>query len=148
MADDEEEFAADEYVIDDGGLIDDVVVDTPKTEDPLDSLRKHHPECTVHYSETILPKLQLTSFPPQGGDANHRSPPFLSQYEKTHILGKRANMLSQGARPFVAVPPHMTDVLDIAKLELEKGCIPFIICRTMPDGSHEMWRVSDLMLLG
>ena len=147
MADDEEEFAGgDEYAIDDGGLIDEVVAE-PKAEDPLDSLRKHHPECTVHYSETILPKLQLTTFPPQGTDANHRSPPFLSQYEKTHILGKRANMLSQGARPFVAVPPHMTDVLDIAKLELEKRCIPFILCRTMPDGSHEMWRVSDLMML-
>ena len=127
MADDEEEFAGDDYAIDDGGLIDDVIVDAPKAEDPLDSLRKHHPECTVHYSETILPKLQLTTFPPQGTDTNHRSPPFLSQYEKTHILGKRANMLSQGARPFVAVPPHMTDVLDIAKLELEKRCIPFIL---------------------
>jgi DNA-directed RNA polymerase subunit K/omega len=145
MADDEEEFA-DDYAIDDGGLIDEVVADVQKAEDPLDSLRKHHPECTIHYSESILPKLQLTSFPPST-DANHRSPPFLSQYEKTHILGKRANMLSQGARPFVDVPPHMTDVLDIAKLELEKRCIPFILCRTMPDGTHEMWRVSDLMML-
>jgi DNA-directed RNA polymerase subunit K/omega len=147
MADDEEEFVGDDYAIDDSGVIDETVIDVQKTEDPLDSLRKHHPECTIHYSETILPKLQLTSFPPQGADGNHRSPPFLSQYEKTHILGKRANMLSQGARPFVAVPPHMTDVLDIAKLELEKRCIPFIICRTMPNGTHEMWRVSDLVML-
>jgi DNA-directed RNA polymerase subunit K/omega len=148
MADDEEEFVGDDYAIDDSGVIDETIIDVQKTEDPLDSLRKHHPECTIHYSETILPKLQLTSFPPQGADGNHRSPPFLSQYEKTHILGKRANMLSQGARPFVAVPPHMTDVLEIAKLELEKRCIPFIICRTMPNGTHEMWRVSDLILLG
>ena len=147
MADDEEEFVGDDYAIDDSGVIDETVIDVQKTEDPLDSLRKHHPECTIHYSETILPKLQLTSFPPQGADGNHRSPPFLSQYEKTHILGKRANMLSQGARPFVAVPPHMTDVLDIAKLELEKRCIPFIVCRTMPNGTHEMWRVSDLVML-
>jgi len=140
--DDEEDFQVDDYAIDSG--IDEII--PAQQEDPLDSLRKHHPECTIHYSETILSKLQLTSFPAQG-DANHRSQPFLSHYEKTHILGKRANMLSQGARPFVTVPPHMTDVLDIAKLELEKRCIPFILCRTMPDGSHELWRVSDLMII-
>ena len=145
MADEDDEFLGEDYALDDGGIDE---IEEKKVEDPLDSLRKHHPECTIHYSETILPKLQLTSFPSQATDANHRSQPFLSQYEKTHILGKRANMLSQGARPFVAVPSHMTDVLDIAKLELEKRCIPFILCRTMPDGTHEMWRVSDMMILG
>jgi DNA-directed RNA polymerase subunit K/omega len=146
MADDDDDFQADDYALDDGGLIDEIIPEQ-KAEDPLDSLRKHHPECTIHYSETIIPKLQLSTFPSQGTDGNHKSQPFLSQYEKTHILGKRANMLSQGARPFVAVPPHMTDVLEIAKLELEKRCIPFILCRTMPDGTHEMWRVSDMMML-
>ena len=147
MADEDDDFVAETFEIDDGGLIDEGIPDIQHVEDPLDSLRKHHPECTIHYSETIIPKLQLTSFPPLGSDVNHRSSPFLSQYERTNILGKRANMLSQGARPFIAVPPHMTDVLDIAKLELEKRCIPFILCRTMPDGTHEMWRVSDLMII-
>jgi DNA-directed RNA polymerase subunit K/omega len=129
------------------------VIETPatgdkdKADDPLSSLLKHHPECTIHYKETVIPKLVLSASPPLKKDPNHRSHPFITQYEKTHVIGKRANMLSQGARPYVDIPPHITDVSDIAKLELEQRRLPFIICRTMPNGTHEMWRLSDLMIL-
>lgn len=115
--------------------------------DPLAALMKHHPECKIHYKETVIPKLALSASPPFNSDSQHRSYPFLTQYEKTHVIGKRANMLSQGARPYVDVPSHITDVGDIARLELEQRRLPFIICRTMPDGTHEMWRLADLLIL-
>ena len=127
----------------------DVIGDVPEVEsdDPLASLLKHHPECTIHYKETVVPKLILTASPPLTADPQHRSYPFLTQYEKTHIIGKRANMLSQGARPYIDIPPHVTNVSDIARLELEQRRLPFIICRTMPNGTHEMWRLADLLIL-
>lgn len=115
--------------------------------DPMASLLRHHPECVVDYAETIAPKLPLIASPPLDKDPNHRSVPFLTQYERTHILGKRASMLSQGARPYITVPEYVTDVADIAKLELKERRLPFIIRRKMPDGTHEYWRLADLLIL-
>lgn len=134
----------------DGVLEDDAAVaaaDELTRDNPLASLLRHHPECIVDYAETIAPKIPLIASPPLNKDPNHRSVPFLTQYERTHVLGKRANMLSQGARPYIAVPEYITDVADIAKLELAQRRLPFIIRRTMPNGEHEYWRLSDLLIL-
>lgn len=120
------------------------------TQDPLQVLYKHHPECILDYQETVAMKLPLQSVPPnvtQPADPLHRSQPFLTLYEKTKILGFRTNQLAQGARAFVTVPPHVTSTLEIARMELEQRRLPFIIKRPMPDGSFEYWRLSDLMIL-
>jgi DNA-directed RNA polymerase subunit K/omega len=121
-----------------------------KQQDPLASLYKHHPECVLDYQETVIQKLPLKTIPPgsvEGPDPNHKSMPFLTQYEKTRILGFRTNQLAQGALPYVAVPAHIRNVLDIAKMELEQRRLPFILKRPMPDGSFEYWRLCDLMIL-
>jgi len=55
--------------------------------------------------------------------------------------------LSQGARAFIAVPAHVTDLREIAKMELDARRLPFIIKRPMPDGTFEKWRLSDLLIL-
>jgi DNA-directed RNA polymerase subunit K/omega len=121
-----------------------------KPQDPLSTLYKHHPESSLDYQETVIQKLPLQSIPPDSKeslDANHKSQPFLTQYEKTRILGFRTNQLAQGAIPYIAVPQHIRNVLDIAKMELEQRRLPFIIKRPMPDGTFEYWRLSDLMIL-
>ena len=147
MADDEDyEVVADEFP----DLEDTLEEIEGKTEaasnDPLAALKRHHPECTIDYAESIAPKIQLTAAPPLGKDPNHRSPPFLTQYERTKIIGFRANQLSQGARPYIRVPKHVTSVGEIARLELEERRLPFIIRRPMPNGTHEYWRLSDLII--
>jgi DNA-directed RNA polymerase I, II, and III subunit RPABC2 len=121
--------------------------------DPLQQLFRHHPECKLYYMESIGPKLHLLSAPPDGPsredapDPNHRSQAWLSQFERTKILGFRTNQLAQGAKPYVSIPKHIVDTLEIAKLELEQRRLPFIVARTMPDGSFEFWKLSQLMLL-
>lgn len=115
-------------------------------ENPLAALLKHHPECVLDYAESVAPKLSLTASPPMRKDKNHRSVPFLTQYEKTKIIGMRANQLSQGARLYIPKPPHVTDVCELARLELAARRLPFIVRRPMPDGTHEYWRLSDLIL--
>jgi DNA-directed RNA polymerase subunit K/omega len=117
-----------------------------KSQDPLSTLYKHHPEAILDYQETILQKLHLQSIPPDS-DPNHKSQPFLTQYEKTRILGFRTNQLAQGALPYIVVPTHIRNVLDIARMELEQRRLPFIVKRPMPDGSFEYWRLTDLMIL-
>lgn len=122
--------------------------EAPEPEDPLDVLYKYHPETVIDYMETVLPRVPLQQAPPDSGtDSNHTSPPFLTVYERTKILGTRTNQLAEGARPFVTVPEHVTQPLEIAKLELEQRRLPFIVKRPMPDGTFEFWRLSDLMIL-
>ncbi len=115
----------------------------------LKKLYQQHPECVLDYIESVIPKIPLKVIPPGGdkADSNHRTYPFITLYEKTKIIGLRANQLSQGAKPFVNIPPHITDVRDIARLELEHKRLPFIIKRPLPDGTYEYWRISDLMIL-
>lgn len=121
-----------------------------KPTDPLTTLYKHHPEAILDYQETVIQKLPLQSIPPgstESPDSNHKSQPFLTQYEKTSILGFRTNQLAQGALPYIAVPAHIRNPLDIAKMELEQRRLPFLVKRPMPDGTFEYWRLSDLMIL-
>ena len=115
--------------------------------DPMAVLMRHHPECKVDYIENVAPRISLLASPPIGMDPNHRSPPFLTQYEKTKIIGLRADMLSRSARPYIAIPEYVTNVWEIARLELAQRRLPFIVRRPMPDGSHEYWRLSDLLIL-
>jgi DNA-directed RNA polymerase subunit K/omega len=145
----------DDYVDDDdGGLaeVDVAVADTnavvaPGTADPLEILYRHHPETILDYAEVIEPLIQLEEVVPSGGDKHHKSQPFLSLYEKTKILSFRSNQLAQGARPYITVPEHVTNVLEIAKLELMQRRLPYIVKRPMPDRSFEYWRLSDLMII-
>jgi DNA-directed RNA polymerase I, II, and III subunit RPABC2 len=115
----------------------------------LKKLYQQHPECILDYMEQVIPKIPLQVIPPGGtaSDANHRTYPFLTNFERTKIIGLRANQLSKGSVPFVAVPKHITDVRDIARLELEQKRLPFIVKRPLPNGTFEYWRLSDLMIL-
>ena len=130
--------------------------DKPQTEagrqaqDSMALLYKHHPECILDYTETVASKLPLKTAPVSAAAASdpyHQSQPFLTQFEKTKILGFRTNQLAQGARPFVTVPEHVTSVLEIARLELEQRRLPYIIKRPITDGTFEYWRLTDMMVI-
>jgi DNA-directed RNA polymerase I, II, and III subunit RPABC2 len=115
----------------------------------LKKLYQQHPECNLDYVEQVIPKLDV-QYIPLGGDkvdTNHRTYPFLTNFERTKIIGLRANQLSKGAVALVNVPKHITDVRDIARLELEQKRLPFIVKRPLPNGTFEYWRLTDLLLL-
>jgi DNA-directed RNA polymerase subunit K/omega len=120
------------------------------SDDPFHILTKYHPDTVLRYAEVILPEVPLQQTPPSSKgerDPKHTSPPFLTVYERTKILGTRTNQLADGARPYITVPEYITAPLEIAKMELEARVLPFIIERPMPDGTFEYWRLSDLMIL-
>ena len=123
--------------------------DTSDVRPELKRLYQQHPECNLDYIEQVIPKIPLQVVPPGGdkADANHRTYPFLTNFEKTKIIGLRANQISKGSVPFVAVPKHITDVRDIARLELEQKRLPFIIKRPLPNGQFEYWKLADLLIL-
>ena len=111
---------------------------------PIESLLKFHPECVLDYEEEEQPSIPLRTTLSED-DPYHKSMPFLSVFERTKILGMRTNQLAQGARPYIVVPEHITNVLDIARLELEQRRLPIIIKRHMPDGTYEKFRLSDMI---
>lgn len=152
MADEAEDYD-DQYdedidLAEDGALVEDA-----QKKDLGNELMRFHPEARIDTIESVTMDLQLTNVPPSflnvdgQADPKHRSIPFLTQFEKTKILGFRTNQLSQGARAFIAVPAHVTDLREIAKMELDARRLPFIIKRPMPDGTFEKWRLSDLLIL-
>jgi DNA-directed RNA polymerase I, II, and III subunit RPABC2 len=126
----------------------DVEIQEEKTyfSNPIETLLKYHPECILEYEDAEQSTIPLRTTLSEG-DPVHRSMPFLSTFERTKILGFRTNQLAQGARPYVKVPEYVTDVIDIAKLELSERRLPYIIKRYMPDGTYEKFRLCDLIIL-
>jgi hypothetical protein len=150
---DQEDYEEDQAYDDD--LVEDEIIITEESQkkDLGNELMKFHPEARIDTIESISMDILLTTIPPTftnadgQADAKHRSAPFLTQFEKTKILGFRTNQLSQGARPYIAVPEHVTNLHEIARMELEARRLPIILKRPMPDGTFEKWRLSDLLIL-
>jgi DNA-directed RNA polymerase I, II, and III subunit RPABC2 len=73
--------------------------------------------------------------------------PVLSKYERAKIIGLRARLLDEGAKPLVSVPTGLTDVIKIAQLELRAKKCPVIVYRTFLNGSYEAWKITDFMVV-
>ena len=74
---------------------------------------------------------------------SYKSKPILSKYEKTQLLGVRAEQIRNGAKPLIQVQKHITDELDIAKEELKQRRTPFLIKRKIGN-NFEYWKIEDL----
>jgi DNA-directed RNA polymerase I, II, and III subunit RPABC2 len=72
---------------------------------------------------------------------------ILSKYEKTKILGLRMEQLARSAEPYVDFKPEAFDPYDIAIKELRDRKLPFMLCRTLPNGRKEYWRLEDMIIL-
>ena len=127
----------------------------------LAKLLRQHPEIWIPYEEQVHEKLntQAPGTSEEGAatlktnlreltriDKNHKTYPFLTQYEKTKILSFRASQICNGAKPYIIVPDGVTDSYEIAKMELASKRLPFIVKRPLPDGDYEVWRLSDLVV--
>ena len=122
MADDAEDYD-DQYIDEEVDLAEDgALAEDAQKKDLGNELMRFHPEARIDTLETVSMDIQLTNVPPSflnadgQADPKHRSVPFLTQFEKTKVLGFRTNQLSQGARAYIAVPAHVTDLREIAKV--------------------------------
>ena len=109
-------------------------LDTEIEDDTLqpDFNETHHPIVDIYKNYEELKKTNITK-------------PILTRYEKTKIIGLRAEMIARGAKPRVTVPPNVTNTLRIAELEFEKKKIPFII-RRKTNNAFEYWKLDDLVI--
>ncbi len=70
----------------------------------------------------------------------------LTKYEKTRIIGVRAEQLAKGALPTFPINENEEfDPVKIAMIELEKRILPIIIVRTLPDGEDIEVRMENII---
>lgn len=72
---------------------------------------------------------------------------FMTKYEKTKVVGLRAEQLQRGATPYVEFDKHAFDPIKIAEDELKAHKLPFMLKRTLPNGEVEYWRLDDMIIL-
>ena len=109
----------------------------PREEDHSDSAEAEVPELVEE-----LPKAE-----PPRKEAVRTTEPRLTKYECVRILGARAMQLAHGA-PHNICPSTFhagAGPMEVAVLELEQGRTPFLLRRPLPCGTHEVWRVSELV---
>lgn len=75
----------------------------------------------------------------------NRTIPKLTNFEKSKILGIRAQQIENGAEPLVVPKRYMNDVLEIAEYELKEKKTPFILKRKVGN-SYEYWKIEDLQI--
>lgn len=74
---------------------------------------------------------------------------ILTKYEKVKILGLRAEQIQRNAKLYFKYTPEtgILSPLEMAKKELMEKKLPFMICRKLPNGTKEYWRLDDMMIL-
>lgn len=170
-----EEAEAEEVDVEDGDAGEEELSHQQKS-DAADQLKliRQHPEIWIPYKEQVQAKLSIKTPAPASApatatataaadvlievatpgmlrdlsriDPDHRTYPFLTQYETTKCISFRASQLAHGAQPYIFVPEGMTDSYEIARAELVEKKLPYIIKRPLPDGDYEVWSLADLVV--
>ena len=127
--DDDEEYDDNDDDIDDTELL--------KKENEDDEL-----ECFYDIEQNEINNIQNNDVPKE----DRITMPYLTKYEKVRVLGTRAKQISLGAKILVKnIDLTTKKPLEIAKIELEHGVIPFKIRRPLPNGKIEEWKISELV---
>lgn len=71
----------------------------------------------------------------------------LTKYERTALIGARAQQIALGSIPKVEVPKGMVDPIEIANKELEERKIPLTIRRIVNENEkkYEVWKIKNLI---
>lgn len=110
----------------------------------LNYINRFHSECLVSNSDEIEALSKTSRTNDIIMDANHKTNPILSKYEKTKILGQRTKQLNSGCVPYIVVPSDIIDNYLIAQMELKAKKIPVIIRRPISSTHSEYWKLEDL----
>lgn len=109
-----------------------------------EALEMYHPECRdINYEEMISLSNVIRDNKGHIVDPLHKTIPILTKFEETKVLGIRISQLENGSDPLI----HVDDNVEpnyIAEKELQEGVLPFIICRPLPGGKKEFWKLRDL----
>ena len=72
--------------------------------------------------------------------------PIITRYELAALLSARATEIADNY-PITIKNPNTTNPAEIAQLEFEAGKSPKKIKRVWPDGTVEIWSLSELQII-
>lgn len=72
--------------------------------------------------------------------------PFLTKFERARIMGVRLQQLAYGAKPRINTE-NLKSIQEIVEQELIQRKIPFIIRRSLPNGSSEDWKIEEFEIV-
>ncbi|AUF82269.1 DNA-directed RNA polymerase subunit Rpb6 [Tetraselmis virus 1] len=76
--------------------------------------------------------------------------PVITKYELTKVLAARVQQLCDGAVTTLPKQHPLSSInsnpMDVAIAELDEKVLPMKITRELPDGTKEVWRLSQLRL--
>lgn len=90
--------------------------------------------------------LDARQFRLQYNPEKNTTSPVLDKFKVALILGKRATQLAKGAPALIEVPEGVTDVKEIAKMELMAKQTPYIVEVDAGNGFKEYWRIRDMIV--
>ena len=122
--DDEEEEEEDDEEDDDEVLEED-------DDEPLDEVR----ELFLEDYDLLIKEKNIS----KGNRLNNNK---LSNYERTRIIGTRATQISRGSKPFIKNYENLSPI-EIANQELNNFLVPIKLVRPMPNGTKEVWSISE-----
>lgn len=100
--------------------------------------------------ESELSKPIITQDTKRIADTQRRTPNFITPFERTALIGARAELLARGASEMIELTAEerkSISILDIARKEFEQGKIPFKIKRVIDtqSGAYEVWSINELV---
>ena len=140
----------DDDLLDDLENNDDYDIDNQKIENYISSvdLEKLHPEIkSANFDEVYASSRVIRDEHGSIVDPLHKTPPFITKYEKARVIGTRTEQLEAGALPYIELNNNIVNGRTIALMEYEQKKIPFIIARPLPNKAIEYWRLEDLEYL-
>jgi DNA-directed RNA polymerase I, II, and III subunit RPABC2 len=72
--------------------------------------------------------------------------PILTKFERARIQGVRLQQLANGAKPRINTS-GLKSIKEIVEQELIQRKIPFIIKRSLPNGSAEYWKIEEFEMV-
>jgi DNA-directed RNA polymerase I, II, and III subunit RPABC2 len=93
----------------------------------------------------------ITSFEPSRTDVavskidGRRTLPVMTRFERAKLLAQRAEQIAAGGPITFRNEAKLDNPVEIAQEELRLKVIPFLIVRTLPDGTTEKWNAKDML---
>ena len=99
----------------------------------------------MHKSNIITYESLCDSYNPK----LYMSSRLMTTYEKTNIIGARIEQLAFGSASMLDEKTNnrLQDIKLIAREELRQNKIPLLISRTMPNGTKEVWKTDDMIII-
>lgn len=91
--------------------------------------------------------IDYNSFAEKYNPANNTTLNIITLYEKTAVFGLRMQQIANGASSTLKKKDleKLKSLDEIVSEEFKQRKIPMIICRKLPDGIREFWKVEDLI---